>query len=96
MQRIFDDERRQNGGFQRGPSGVGSKSLLNASKMLDGGEHRLALFEECRDSLPEILAGKGRAEQRVGFGVVIGLPIKDAADDLLGVAHAVRRCGRDR
>jgi hypothetical protein len=44
MQRIFDDERQQNGGFQRGPSGVEPKSSLNASKMLDGGEHRLALF----------------------------------------------------
>jgi hypothetical protein len=44
MQRIFDDERRQNGGFARGPCGVGSKSSLNASKMLDGGQHRLALF----------------------------------------------------
>jgi hypothetical protein len=44
MQRIFDDERRQNGGFQRGPFGVGPKSSLNVSKMLDGGRHRLALF----------------------------------------------------
>ena len=67
MQPIFDDERRRNGGFQHGPSGVGSKSLLypsgvrlakrppdvssgkpdkraSPSKMLDGGQHRLALF----------------------------------------------------
>ncbi len=44
MQRIFDDERRRNGGFQRGPFGVGPKSSLKTSKMLDGGQHRLALF----------------------------------------------------
>ncbi|MGE3364946.1 MAG: hypothetical protein AB7I34_16000 [Rhizobiaceae bacterium] len=44
MQRIFDDERRENGRFGRGPYGVGPKSPLNASKMLDGGQHRLALF----------------------------------------------------
>lgn len=44
MQRIFDDEQRQNGRFGRGPFGVGPKSLLNASKMLDGEPHRLALF----------------------------------------------------
>jgi hypothetical protein len=44
MQRIFDDKRRRNGRFQRGPSGVGPKSLLNTSKMLDGDRHRLALF----------------------------------------------------
>jgi hypothetical protein len=43
MPSIFDDERRQNGGFQRGPFGVGPKSSLKASEMLDGGEHRLAL-----------------------------------------------------
>lgn len=44
MQRMFDDERRRNGGFQRGPCGIGPKSPLKASKMLDGGQHRLALF----------------------------------------------------
>jgi len=44
MQRIFDDKRRRNGGFQRGPSRVGPKSPLKTSKMLDGGRHRLALF----------------------------------------------------
>jgi hypothetical protein len=44
MQRIFNDERRRNGGFARGPIGVGPKSPLNASEMLDGGRHRLALF----------------------------------------------------
>ena len=44
MPSIFDDEQRPNGGFARGPSGVGAKSSLNASKMLDGGQHRLALF----------------------------------------------------
>ena len=44
MQRIFDDERRRNGGFARGPFGVGPKSPLNASKMLESGEHFLALF----------------------------------------------------
>ena len=41
---IFDDERRQAGGFAHGPNGIGPKSPLNASKMLDGGKHRLALF----------------------------------------------------
>ncbi len=44
MPGIFDGERRRNGGFQRGPFGVGPKSSLNTSKMLDGGRHRLALF----------------------------------------------------
>lgn len=66
MPSIFDDERRRNGGFQRGLLQVGlarlgsligdrnrdlsrfrlvgPKSPLNASKMLDGGRHRLALF----------------------------------------------------
>ena len=60
MQRIFDDERRQNGGFQRGPSGVGSKSLLNASKMLDGGEHRLALFS-CSGTISDTNAASRRS-----------------------------------
>jgi hypothetical protein len=41
---IFDDERRGNGRFARGPSGIGQKSPLNVSKMLDGGRPRLALF----------------------------------------------------
>jgi hypothetical protein len=41
---MFDDERRENGRFERGPYGVGPKSPLKASKMLDGGRHRLALF----------------------------------------------------
>jgi hypothetical protein len=44
MQAMFDDERRRNGAFARGPFGVGPKSPLKASKMLDGGQHRLALF----------------------------------------------------
>jgi len=44
MPDIFDDERRRNGGFARGPAGVGPKSSLKASEMLDGGRHRLALF----------------------------------------------------
>ena len=44
MLRIFDDERRQNGRFGRGPFWVGPKSPPKASKMLDGGRHRLALF----------------------------------------------------
>ena len=44
MQRIFDDERRRNGGFASGPFGVGPKSLMNASKMLESGKHFLALF----------------------------------------------------
>jgi hypothetical protein len=44
MQRIFDDERRRIGGFQHGLFEVGPKSFLNASKMLDGGRHCLALF----------------------------------------------------
>ena len=44
MPSIFDEERRTNGGFARGPFGVGPKSPLKASKMLDGGRHRLALF----------------------------------------------------
>jgi len=51
MLRIFDDERRRNGGFARGPFGVGSKLTLNASKMLDGGQHRLALFSCSRPIL---------------------------------------------
>ena len=57
MQRIFDDERRKNGRFGRGPSGVGPKSLLNASKMLDGGQHRLALFS-CSDTILDANADK--------------------------------------
>jgi len=44
MQRIFYDERRQDGRFQRGPCRVGPKLSLSASKMLDGGPHRLALL----------------------------------------------------
>ena len=44
MQRIFDDGRRRTGGFAVGPFGVGQKSFLNTSKMLDGDRHRLALF----------------------------------------------------
>ncbi len=44
MQRMFYDERRRNGGFAVGPFGVGQKTPLNASKMLDGGPHRLVLF----------------------------------------------------
>ena len=51
MQRIFDDERRWNDGFARGPFGVGPKSSMNASKMLDGGQHRLALFSCSRPIL---------------------------------------------
>ena len=51
MQRIFDDERRRTGGFARGPFGVGRKSPANASKMLDGGQHRLALFSCLRTIL---------------------------------------------
>ena len=44
MQRIFDDERRRNGPFWRRPFGVGSKSPLTVSKMLESGPHCLALF----------------------------------------------------
>ena len=67
MQSIFNDERQGDGLFQRGPTGVGPKSLLalwafaktkgpldlssgkpdkpgSLSEMLDGEEHRLALF----------------------------------------------------
>ncbi len=44
MQRIFYDERRQDGRFQRGPCGVEAKLSLSASKMLDGGPHRLAFL----------------------------------------------------
>jgi hypothetical protein len=44
MPGIFDDERRRTGGFQRGLFEVGTKSFPNASKMLDGGRHRPALF----------------------------------------------------
>ena len=44
MQRIFDAERRRNGGFARGPVGIGPQSPLKASKMLDGGLHHLVLF----------------------------------------------------
>ncbi len=51
MQRIFDDERRRNDGFARGPFGVGPKSSVNALKMLDGGQHRLALFSCSRPIL---------------------------------------------
>jgi hypothetical protein len=32
MPGMFDDERRRNGGFARGPFGVGPKSSLKASK----------------------------------------------------------------
>ncbi|MDQ6432976.1 hypothetical protein RB623_02770 [Mesorhizobium sp. LHD-90] len=53
MQRMFDDERRRNGGFERGPFGVGPKSPANASKMLDGGQHRLALFSCLRTILSQ-------------------------------------------
>ena len=42
MPSIFDDERRRNGSIARGPFRVGPNSPLNASKMLDGGIHRLA------------------------------------------------------
>lgn len=51
MASIFDDERRRNGGFQRGPFGGGPKSLLNASKMLDGGQRRPVLFSCSRTIL---------------------------------------------
>ena len=47
---IFDDERRGNGGFQRGPFGVEPKLPPKASKMLDGGPHRLALFS-CSEAI---------------------------------------------
>jgi hypothetical protein len=50
MQRIFDDERRRNGAFARGPSGVGPKSFLNVSEMLDVGRHRLAL-SSCSETI---------------------------------------------
>jgi hypothetical protein len=56
MPAMFDDERRQNDRFGRGPFGVGSKSPLNASKMLDGGQHRLALFS-CSETILTINAG---------------------------------------
>jgi hypothetical protein len=44
MQRICDDERRRNGALAPGPYGVGPKSFLKASKMLESGPHFLALF----------------------------------------------------
>lgn len=37
MQRIFDDERRRNGGFSPGPFGVGPQAPLNVSKMPESG-----------------------------------------------------------
>lgn len=43
MPSIFD-KRRQTGGFARGPFGVGPKSSLNASEMLESGSHFLARF----------------------------------------------------
>ncbi len=51
MQRIFDDERHRNGGFARGPFEAGSKLTLNASKILAGSQHRLALFSCSRPIL---------------------------------------------
>ena len=50
MPSIFDDERRQNGSFSRGPIRVGPKSPLNASKMLESEGHFLALFS-CSETI---------------------------------------------
>ena len=44
MPGIFNDEQRRNGVFSRGPFRVGSKWLLDASKMLESVGHFLALF----------------------------------------------------
>lgn len=41
---IFDDDRRRTGALARGPGGVGRKSVLTASKMLESGPHLLALL----------------------------------------------------
>jgi hypothetical protein len=43
MQRIFDDERRRNGGFAPGPKGVGPKSPLTALQILESALHFLAV-----------------------------------------------------
>ncbi len=50
MPGIFDDERRQNGPFSRGPVRVGQKSPLIASKMLESEMHFLALFS-CSETI---------------------------------------------
>lgn len=44
MQRIFDDERRRNGGFAPGLFEVGPESPLTASKMLESDLCFLTLF----------------------------------------------------
>lgn len=44
MPGIFDDEQRRNGPFGRRPLGVGPKSPLTMSKMLESAQHFLALF----------------------------------------------------
>ena len=43
MQRIFEDERRRNGAFARGPEGVGPKPALTALQILESGSHFLAV-----------------------------------------------------
>ncbi len=57
MPGIFDDERRQNGSFSRGPVRVGPKSLLNASKMLESEIHFLVLFS-CSEMILDTNADK--------------------------------------
>jgi len=43
MQRIFEDERRRNGAFTRGPGGVDPKPALTALQILESALHFLAV-----------------------------------------------------
>lgn len=44
MRRIFDEERRRDGGFWRNIHGVPPRTSRNGTKMLEGGQYRLSPF----------------------------------------------------